>query len=86
MLKYVNVQSHYINLHVIEHMDIHCNTTWPSDLSSMKQFSVSQIEYPLGDSTKKGSHVYFLLQVFWVILLFHQIVPLSDINVVLMSQ
>ncbi len=41
------------------------------------QFSVPQIEYPLGGSSKKGSHVYFLLQVFWVILLF-------DINVVLM--
>ncbi len=31
----------------------------------------------LGGNTKKGSHVYFLLQVFWIILLF-------DINVVLM--
>ncbi len=50
------------------------------------QFSVPQIEYPLGGSTKKGSNVYFLLQVFWVILLFHQIVLLNDINVVLMSQ
>ncbi len=45
-----------------------------------------QIEYPQGGSTKKGSHVYFLLQDFWVILLFHQIVLLSNINVVLMSQ
>ncbi len=50
------------------------------------QFSVPQIEYPLGGSCKKGSHVYFLLQVFWVILLFCQVVLLSDINVVLMSQ
>ncbi len=50
------------------------------------EFSVPQIEYPLGGSTKKGSHVYFLLTVFRVILLFHQIVLLSDINVVLMSQ
>ncbi len=41
------------------------------------QFSEPQIEYPLGGSSKKGSHVYFLLQVFWVILLF-------DINFVLM--
>ncbi len=32
-----------------------------------------QIEYPLGGSSKKGSHVYFLLHVFWVI-------PLFDIN------
>ncbi len=42
-----------------------------------KQFSVPRIEYPLGGSIKNGCHVYFLLQVFWVILLF-------DINVVLM--
>ncbi len=35
-------------------------------------------------SSKNGSHVYFLLQVFWVILLFCQIVLLFDINVVLM--
>ncbi len=34
--------------------------------------------------TKKGSHVYFLLKVVWVILLFCQIVLLFDINVVLM--
>ncbi len=45
------------------------------------QFSVPQIEYPLGDSSKKRSHVYFLLPVFWVILLFCQIGLLFDINV-----
>ncbi len=50
------------------------------------QFSVPQIEYPLWGSSKKGSHIYFLLQVFWVILLFCQIVLLFDINVVLTSQ
>ncbi len=50
------------------------------------KFSVPQIEYPPGGSNKKGSHVYFLLQVFWVILLLCQIVLLSDINVVLISQ
>ncbi len=38
------------------------------------QFSVPQIRYPLGGSSKEGSHVYFLLQVFSVILLFCQIV------------
>ncbi len=38
----------------------------------IRQFSVPQIEYPLGGSSKKGSHVYFLLQVFWI---------LFDINV-----
>ncbi len=41
------------------------------------QFSVPWIEYSPGGSSKKGSHVYFLLQVYWVILLF-------DINAVLM--
>ncbi len=40
-------------------------------------FSVPQIEYPLGGSSKNGSHVCVLLQDFWVILLF-------DINVVLL--
>ncbi len=35
------------------------------------QFSVPQIEYQLGGQYKKGSHAYFLLQVFWVILLFN---------------
>ncbi len=48
------------------------------------QFSIPQIQYPLGGSSKKGSHVYFLLQVFCVILLFCQIVLLFEINVVLM--
>ncbi len=33
----------------------------------MDQLSVPQIEYPLGGSSKKGSHAYFLLQVFWVV-------------------
>ncbi len=40
-------------------------------------FSVSEIEYPIGGGSKKGRLVYFLLDVFWVVLLF-------DINVVLM--
>ncbi len=31
------------------------------------QFSVAQIEYPLGGSSKKGSHVYFLLIVAMVL-------------------
>ncbi len=35
---------------------------------------------------KIGNHVYFLLQVFWEILLFCQIVLLFDRNVVLTSQ
>ncbi len=33
------------------------------------QFSVLRLEYPLGGSSKKGSHVYFLLIVAMVLLL-----------------
>ncbi len=51
----------------------------------LSQFSVPQIEYPLGGSSKKGRHVYFLLQVFWVILLFCKIVLLFDINAILIT-
>ncbi len=40
------------------------------------QFSVPQIEYPLGGSSKKGSHVYFLLIVFMV----------SDCTIVTLAQ
>ncbi len=57
-------------------------TVW--QLLLLPNFSVPQIEYPLRGSSKNSSHVYFLLQVFWVILLFCQIVLLFDINVVLM--
>ncbi len=39
------------------------------------QFSVPQIEYPLGGSSKKGSHVYFLI-VAMVLLLWCQILLL----------
>ncbi len=34
-----------------------------------KEFSVPQIEYPLGGRSKKGSHVHFLLIVAIVLLL-----------------
>ncbi len=57
---------------------------YPTLFLRIWNISVPQIEYPLGCSGKKGNHVYFLLQVFWVILLFIQIVLLFDINVVLM--
>ncbi len=40
------------------------------------QFSVPQIEYPLGSSRTKGSHVYFLLIVAMVLLLWCQILLL----------
>ncbi len=45
-------------------------------LANLTQFSVPQIEYPLGGSTKIGSHVYFLLIVAMVLLLWRQIVLL----------
>ncbi len=54
---------------------------WLGNLSTCHditiQFSLPQVEYPLGGNSKKGSHIYVLLQVVWVILLF-------DINVVMM--
>ncbi len=40
------------------------------------EFLVPQIEYPLGGSSKKGSHVYFLLIVAMLQLLWRQIVLL----------
>ncbi len=65
------------------HIVIHC-LAFPICFHS--QFSVPQIEYPPGGSSKTDRHVYFLLQVFWEILLFCQIVLLFDRNVVLRSQ
>ncbi len=44
--------------------------------SIVGQFSVHEIEYPLGGSSKNGSHIYFLLIVAMVLLLWHQIVLL----------
>ncbi len=49
-----------------------------------QQFSVSQIEYPLGGSSKKGSHVYFLLiaamVLLWcqIVLLWHQVTMVAS--------
>ncbi len=54
------------------------------DFLSVLRYLIPQIEYQLGGSSKKVSHVYILSKVFWVILLFCQIVLLFDINVVLM--
>ncbi len=73
-------------LYITDHCHIIRNMYAVSLITMIKLFSVPQIEYPLGGSCKKGSHVYFLLQDFWVMLLFCQIVLLYDINVVLMSQ
>ncbi len=64
-------------------MDVHCYIIMgydfvmgTSDIATQKQFSVPQIEYPLGGSSQKGSHVYFLLIVAMVLLLWCQIVLL----------
>ncbi len=61
--------------HVV--MWCHCNGDINVWELLWKQLSVPQTEYPLGGSSKKGCHVYVLLQVIWVILMF-------DINVLLM--
>ncbi len=47
-----------------------CREALPDTMSY--QFSVPQIEYPLGGSSKKCSHVYFLLIVAMILLLWHQ--------------
>ncbi len=49
---------------------------WIILLQDSSQFSVTQIEYPLGGSSTKGSHVYFLLIIVMVLLLWCQIVLL----------
>ncbi len=54
-----------------------CSPSRVNSCKTLMKFSEHRIEYPLGGSSKKGSQVYFLLQVFWVVLLF-------DKNVVLM--
>ncbi len=50
------------------------------------QFSLPQMEYPLGGSSKKGSHVYFLLIVAMVQLLWCQIVLLWHQNNIYIRQ
>ncbi len=61
----------------INEYDLHRWSPWTcSCFYAVLQFSVPQIEYPLGGSTKKGSHVYFLLIVAMVLLLWRQIVLL----------
>ncbi len=72
---------------------IHCsvNPHTFTDNVMTSQFSVPQTEYTLGGTGKKDSHVYFLfflvflhvyflLKVFWVILLFCQIVLLFEMK------
>ncbi len=61
--------------HPLQHTNVYASPV--NMVKSIHQFSVPQIEYPLVGSSENGSHVYFLLEVFWVILLFY-------INVVLM--
>ncbi len=65
------------NLTLADQRQFLVSVAYAAAVGPLQKFSVPQIEYPLVGSSKKGSHVYFLLQVFWVILLF-------DINIVLM--
>ncbi len=43
-----------------------------------EQFSVPQIEYPLGGSSKISSHVYFLLIIAMVLLLWHPVTMVAS--------
>ncbi len=54
-------------------------------MSTNVEFSVPRIEYQIGGSSLKGSHVYFLMQVFWVTLLFCQIILLFELNVLMLQ-
>ncbi len=65
------------------------STVW-SDMTESwgedSQFSVPQIKCPLGGSSKEGSHVYFLLIVTMVLLLWGQIVLLWHQVIMLASE
>ncbi len=50
------------------------------------QFSVLRIEYPLRDSSKKGSHVYFLLIVAIVLLLWQIVLLWHQVTIVTSEQ
>ncbi len=51
------------------------------------EFAVPQIEYPLGGISKKCSHVYFLLIITMVLLLWRQIVLLwHQVTMILVSE
>ncbi len=50
------------------------------------EFSVPQIEYTPGGSSKKGSHVYFLLIVAMALLLWRQVVLLWHHNNIYIRQ
>ncbi len=73
---------HFVNFHIQGIMPIVfagrlVEQLWRCEGLKFSQISVPQIEYPLGGSSKKGSHVYFLLIVAMVLLeLWHQIVLL----------
>ncbi len=63
----VNILSQiYCNI-VHTPFSMQCGSRWLKGIA--KEFSVPIIEYPPGGSSKKCSHVNFLLYVFWVILL-----------------
>ncbi len=67
---------YYFNVVNNLHWTFGCQDSFKADSKINIQFSVPQIEYPLGDSNTKGSHVYFLLVFAMVLLLWHHIVLL----------
>ncbi len=55
-------------------------------ITEKEQFSVLQIEYPQGGGSKKGSHVYFLLIVAMVLLLWHIVLLWYQVTMVASKQ
>ncbi len=61
--------STYLRIKVIKINTYDANSKYPVVQPVKTQFLVPQIEYPLGGSSKKGTHAYFLLIVAMVLLL-----------------
>ncbi len=75
LAKHISVLDRYIAriTTMIECRPTYCDALIMEDHLCKKQVSVPQTEYTLGGSNKKGSHVYFLLIVAMVLLLWHEI-------------
>ncbi len=56
---------------IYQYFTYNCDTSYTTISAAQEQFSVPQVKYPLGGISKKDNHVYFLLQVFCVILSCH---------------
>ncbi len=56
-------------MHISKYILRSADYTQDTNIHLSDQFLVTQIEYPLGGSSKRGSHAYFLLIVGMVLLL-----------------